>query len=241
MKIVGCDLHAKQPTIAMVDTDRGELIERTLSHEGNAVREFYAAWESAGSGGHGSDRIHAMVFGTTGRVGDRLSSRPSDEGPGGRDARKQKHDRRDAGLILDLLTMEDRFPAIWMPSTEPRDLRTLLRDHHPWVKIRSRLQHRLQAIARNHALRQGHALWSAAGQSALRALPLPPYTSQRRNELLRWYAQMQKRIQELDQQELDQEVEAQARPRPKAPVADASGRDRQLWGLRIHCWSLNIG
>ena len=45
MKIVGCDLHAKQQSIAMVDTDRGELIERTLSHEGNAVREFYAALE----------------------------------------------------------------------------------------------------------------------------------------------------------------------------------------------------
>jgi len=26
-------------------TDTGELIERTLSHEGNAVREFYAALE----------------------------------------------------------------------------------------------------------------------------------------------------------------------------------------------------
>ena len=37
MKIVGCDLHAKQQTIAMVDTDRGEFIERTLVHEGNAV------------------------------------------------------------------------------------------------------------------------------------------------------------------------------------------------------------
>jgi len=66
-------------------------------------------------------------------------------------------------------------------------------------------------MALNHALRQGHALWSAAGQSALRALPLPPYTSQRRNELLRLYAQMQKRIQELDK-----EVEAQARQRPEA-------------------------
>jgi len=107
--------------------------------------------------------------------------------------------------------MEDRFPAIWMPSTEQRDLRTLLRDRHQWVKIRSRLQHTLQAMALNHALRQGHALWSAAGQSALRALPLPPYTSQRRNELLRLYAQMQKRIQELDK-----EVEAQARQRPQA-------------------------
>src|SRR5207245_4935135 len=33
-----------------------------------------------------------------------------------------------------------------------------------------RLQHTLQAIALNHALRQGHALWSAAGQSPLQAL-----------------------------------------------------------------------
>lgn len=43
MKIVGCDLHAKQQTIAMMDTDTGEFIERTLSHKGDTVREFYAA------------------------------------------------------------------------------------------------------------------------------------------------------------------------------------------------------
>jgi hypothetical protein len=45
MKILGCDLHAKQQTIAMVDTDTGEFTEKTLSHEGNEVREFYAALE----------------------------------------------------------------------------------------------------------------------------------------------------------------------------------------------------
>jgi hypothetical protein len=43
MKMVGCDLPAKQQAIAMVDTDTGEFIEKTLVHEGNAVREFYAA------------------------------------------------------------------------------------------------------------------------------------------------------------------------------------------------------
>ena len=42
MKIIGCDLHARQQTIAMVDTETGELIEKTLTHEGDAVREFYA-------------------------------------------------------------------------------------------------------------------------------------------------------------------------------------------------------
>ena len=45
MKIVGCDLHAKQQTIAMVDTETGEFTERKLLHEGNQVREFYAALE----------------------------------------------------------------------------------------------------------------------------------------------------------------------------------------------------
>ena len=45
MKIVGCELHARQQTIAMVDTETGEFTGKTLSHEGNALREFYAAME----------------------------------------------------------------------------------------------------------------------------------------------------------------------------------------------------
>jgi len=43
MKIVGCDLHARQQSIAMVDTETGEFSEKTLSHEGNGVREFYGS------------------------------------------------------------------------------------------------------------------------------------------------------------------------------------------------------
>jgi hypothetical protein len=45
MKIVGCDLHARQQTIAMVDPETGEFTEKTLCNKGNAVREFYAALE----------------------------------------------------------------------------------------------------------------------------------------------------------------------------------------------------
>ncbi|MGA8215226.1 MAG: IS110 family transposase [Candidatus Sulfotelmatobacter sp.] len=210
MKIVGCDLHARQQTIAMVDTETGEFTEKTLSHEGNEVREFYVALE--GPVVVGIEATGAMQWflelleelGIECRVGHPAKIRAAE-------TRKQKHDRRDAGLLLDLLVMKDRFPQIWMPSTEQRDLRTLLRDRHQWVKMRARLQHTLQAISLNHALRQGHALGSAAGQSALQALPLPPYTSQRRDELLRLYAQLQKRIQELDK-----EVEAQARQRLQA-------------------------
>ena len=45
MKIVGCDLHARQQTIAMGDTETGEFTEKTIRHAGNAVREFCAALE----------------------------------------------------------------------------------------------------------------------------------------------------------------------------------------------------
>src|SRR5438876_5902280 len=187
MKILGCDLHAKQQTIAMVDTETGEFTEKTLSHEGNEVRDFYAALE--GRVVVGIEATGAMQWflellqelGIQCRVGHPAKIRA-------KETRKQKHDRRDARLILELL-IEDRFPEIWMPSIEERDLRTLLRDRHQWVKMRARLQHTLQAIALNHALREGRALWTAAGRRALQDLSLPPYTDQRRDELLALYTQ----------------------------------------------------
>jgi Transposase len=140
MKILGCDLHARQQSIAMVDTETGELTEKTLSHAGNEVREFYAGLE--GPVVVGIEATGAMQWflelleelGIVCRVGHPAKIRAAE-------TRKQKHDRRDARLMLDLLIREDGFPEIWMPSSEQRDLRTLLRDRHQWVKIRTRVQH----------------------------------------------------------------------------------------------------
>ena len=42
MRIIGCDLHARQQSVAMLDTETGEVVNRTLMHEGNQVREFYS-------------------------------------------------------------------------------------------------------------------------------------------------------------------------------------------------------
>ena len=171
MKIVGCDLHAKQQSIAMVDTETGEFTEKRLSHEGHEVREFYAALE--GPVVVGIEATGAMQWflelleelGIECRVGHPAKIRAAE-------TRKQKHDRRDARLILDLLTKKD-FPEIWMPSSEQRDLRILLRDRHQWVKIRTRVQNTLQAMALNHALRRGRGLWTATGQKELQACLCP--------------------------------------------------------------------
>jgi hypothetical protein len=41
MRIIRCDLHARQQTVAMLDTTTGSWVKRTLTREGNDVREFY--------------------------------------------------------------------------------------------------------------------------------------------------------------------------------------------------------
>jgi hypothetical protein len=38
MRIIGCDLHARQQTLAMLDTTTGEIVNLTLTYEGNNVR-----------------------------------------------------------------------------------------------------------------------------------------------------------------------------------------------------------
>ena len=60
MKIIGCDLHARQQTIAMLDSDTGELEEKTLEHQGETVREFYSALSGPILVGIRSDRLRSI-------------------------------------------------------------------------------------------------------------------------------------------------------------------------------------
>ena len=78
--------------------------------------------------------------------------------------RKQKTDRRDAGHILKLL-IEKRFPRLWMPSAEQRDLRQLLIHRHKLVEIRTRVKNGLQHLALNRGMQKQRTLWSARGMN----------------------------------------------------------------------------
>ena len=79
--------------------------------------------------------------------------------------RKQKTDRQDAQLILQLL-LENRFPKIWVPSWENRDLRQLLWHRHRMVQARTRIMNQLQAVALNEGLRCKKRLWREAWTAA---------------------------------------------------------------------------
>jgi hypothetical protein len=39
---MGCDLHARQQMVAMLDTDTGEFVGKTLEHDGEELGKFYS-------------------------------------------------------------------------------------------------------------------------------------------------------------------------------------------------------
>ena len=42
MRIIGCDLHCRQQTLAVLTVETGEVEKVVLRHEGDRVREFYS-------------------------------------------------------------------------------------------------------------------------------------------------------------------------------------------------------
>jgi hypothetical protein len=44
MRIIGCDLHARQQTLAMLDTETGEVVNLTLEYEDDNVWEAKQQW-----------------------------------------------------------------------------------------------------------------------------------------------------------------------------------------------------
>ena len=86
MQIIGVDLHTRQQTVAMLNVETGEIVEKTLQHEGDSVREFYSTLPRPILRGDRSDRFDAVVPGVDGRAGDRLSGGPSGEDPCSRTA-----------------------------------------------------------------------------------------------------------------------------------------------------------
>jgi transposase len=131
------DLHTRQQTVAMLNVETGKIVEKTLQHEGESVREFYSTL--AGPTRVGIEATGSMQWflelmeelGIDCQVGHPAKIRAAEP-------RKQKHDRRDASLVLQLL-VENRFPSIWMPSREQRDVRSLILYRHQWVRIRTRV------------------------------------------------------------------------------------------------------
>jgi transposase len=210
MLIIGADYHPSFQQIAFLDTETGECGERKLPHKVEAekfYREVKTHSVRVGMEATGHARWFERLLGELNYelwIGDPAKIRA-------KRVRKQKNDRQDAEHLLQLL-VEDRFPRIWIPSPENRDLRQLLWHRHRLVQMRTRLKNRLQAIALNEGIRRKKALWSKEGRATFQALPLPFWSQQQRQDLLELLDGLQPRIDQLNQaiaQEADKRPEVQ--------------------------------
>jgi transposase len=203
MIIIGCDLHTRSEQIAMLDTETGEVVEKRLDHESGEAKRFYEGLKEAvlvGIESTGYTRWFAEMLAELGHelvVGDAAKIRA-------RETRKQKHDRRDAEHILNLLARGD-FPKIWLPSASERDARVLVEHRHQLVEWRTRAKNGLQAMALSYGRRRRGRLWSAAGQEQLQKLPFRKGMARRRQDLVRLVEQLNTWVAELDER-IEQEV-----------------------------------
>ena len=198
MTFVGCDLHARQQHVAVLDTKTGEVQAHRLAHDGQTVESFYASLprpvtigvESTGY----AQWFHALIQrqGHTLLVGDAARIRAMV-------VRKTKTDRRDAAHLLQLVS-EDRFPVIWVPDPCVRDLRALVTHRMRLVRMRTMVKNGLHAIALNHRLAVGSTLFTRRGRAQLQALSLPPHTAERRDQSLELLSWLDRHVDALDVQ-----------------------------------------
>jgi transposase len=102
--------------------------------------------------------------------------------------------------------MENRFPKIWVPSGENRDLRHLLWHRYRMVQMRTRIMNELQAVALNEGLRSKKGLWRQQGREQLESFRLAPWASRRREDLLQLLDRLNATINDLTQV-IEREVE----------------------------------
>ena len=197
MLIVGCDFHPSWQQIAWLDTETGETGEQKLVHAAGEAKQFYALLPVpvlVGMEATGNSQWFIELVQDLGHeiwIGDAAAIRASY-------VRKQKTDKRDAAHILQLL-VEGRFPRLWMPDREQRDLRQLVLHRHKLVLIRSRVKNELQHLSLNKGMQRKSRLWSETGMQLLRELPLKPWASCRRADLLGLLAMLDEQMGRLDE------------------------------------------
>jgi transposase len=208
---IGCDVHTRNQVVAWIEEETGEIKKRRLEHAGEEVRKFYAQFPRGTVVGieatfpaYWFERLLAEL-GHELWVGDAARIRASE-------VRYQKTDPRDAEGILDLLRT-GRFPRIWVPSLEERDLRQLLVHRMKQVRARTQIKNQLHALAISQGVCRKGKLWSAKGRAELEKLPLLPWAARRRQELLESLDRLDAQVRELDRA-----VEEAGRGRPEVAL-----------------------
>ena len=188
----GVDLHARQRTVSYVNTDDGEVKRCTLHHQRDSVRSFYAQFEgevSAGVEACGYTNWFEELMEELGHtifVGDAAEIRRLAR-------RRQKNDRRDADLNLELL-VSDEFPRLYRYSPESREVLRQLRFRHRLVRLRTSIYNSLHALSISSGLSLQAKLATRQGRQQLQGLRLSLVLVCQRDEWLTLAAELSERV-----------------------------------------------
>lgn len=194
---VASDFHAREQTISYCNTADGEIHRVRLRHQQDDVRKFYEQFngevivglEASGYSAWFEQMLaelrHTVWLGNPAEIRRKAP-------------RRQKNDRRDADLMLDLMVKGD-FPRVYTFSEESRTVMRQLRYRHKLVKVRTIAKNSLHAIGINAGLPLKRKLLTHVGIEQLQALKLSPVLSAQRDEWLELLALMNRRIATLEE------------------------------------------
>lgn len=194
---VATDFHAREQTISYCDTADGEIHRTKLRHQHDDVRKFYEQFTGEVIVGLEASGYSAWFEQMLAELGQTVwLGNPAEirrKAP-----RRQKNDRRDADLMLDLMLKGD-FPRVHSFSEESRTVMRQLRYRHKLVKVRTIAKNSLHAIGINAGLPLKRKLLTQAGIEQLQALKLTSVLSAQRDDWLELIALMNKRIATVEE------------------------------------------
>jgi transposase len=214
---IGVDFHARQQTICSLKTNEGVISTHNLKHQDkDELRAFYQQFSGrviVGLEASGYSLWFEQLLEELGHevwLGDATEIR--------RRARwRQKNDRSDAELILDLL-VHDEFPRLHRPVMKSREVLRMLRYRQKLIKIRTMGKNSLQALALQSGLAKRSQLFTTAGEQQLRTAVMSPAMQWQREQWLQLLQPLNQRLLEtmvwLQQQSKDDERICRLRTHP---------------------------
>lgn len=192
----GVDFHARVQTVSYCDSQLGEIHTLDLHHQTDDLLSFYSQFKGevvAGLEASGySPWFERMLeeLGHQAWLGDAAEIRRSAK-------RRQKNDRRDAELILDLL-MKGDFPRLHRPAAQSQEILGQLRYRNRLVKIRTMVKNDLQALSIRAGLSLKTKLLTRSGKEKLSALTMSEAAGLQRQQWLALLKDLDEQIGQVD-------------------------------------------
>lgn len=193
----GVDFHARQQTICSLTTEDGVMSTHELKHQNkDELRAFYSQLSGpvlVGLEASGYSPWFEQLLEEVGHevwLGDATEIRR-------RARRRQKNDRRDAALILDLL-IHNEFPRIHRLTPTSREVLRMLRYRHKLVKMRTTIKNSLQALSIQSGLSLRGKLFTRRGLEQLRTVMMTPVMGYQRDQWLQSLEPLNQRIAEAE-------------------------------------------